>query len=372
MRIAMVHPSRESEKAMSGYSITLLDEIKKKGADIHSEDYTLGSPMTLFKKLPRIAGYDVIHIQHEYNLLGFYGIPFFLVFLFLGLFKRGKLITTMHIINSQKENYDGSPIKNFLRRKFYILQNALIRIVSDKIIAHSKFLADILISEYGFKPNQVEVITQGILEHIPKISRTEARKQLGVKGPVYLIIGNFVPDHGADIILKQANKIGKTIYLKVNPKPVNLLKKQKLLGWVKYNQDIIKNNKFGKFVKFDYTDIPSDESIKWWRYFSAADMVLLPYRGNIGSGIFPHSIAAGIPVIASRDRYFKEFSEEYGCVKIAEKDSDFPSVIKEAMKPKNYAQMKKECLRFRNEQGLSVLAGKYNALYLSLYSKASS
>lgn len=372
MRAAMVYPSRESEKAMSGYSTTLITEIEKKRVDINCEEYTLGSPMTLFKKLFRIARYDIIHIQHEYNLLGFYGIPFFLVFLFLGLFRKGKLIVTMHIINSPKEKFKGNFIKSFFRRGLYKFQNALIRKTSDKVIAHSKFLADILIKEYKFNPSQVEVITQGILEHIPRISKSEARRQLGIKSPVYLLIGNFVPDHGADIILKQADKIGKTIYVKVNPKPVNLLKKQKLLWWVEYNKDIVKKNQFEKFVKFDYRDIPSDEIIEWWRYFYAADLVLLPYRGNIGSGIFPHAIAAGIPVIVSRDKYFREFSKKYGCVKVAENDSDFPEVIKDAMKNENYNKMKKECLRFKKEQGMSVLAGKYKRLYTNLYSSASS
>jgi glycosyltransferase involved in cell wall biosynthesis len=277
----------------------------------------------------------------------------------------------MHIINSTKEKYKGSPIKNFLRKIFYIIQNGLIRRVSDRVIAHSKFLADILVKDYHFNPRKITVVTQGILENIPKISKEEARKQLGVKGPLYLIIGNFVPDHGADIILKQADKIGKTIYIKVNPKPVNLLKKQKLLWWVEYNKEIIRKNKFEKFVKFDYTDIPSDETILWWRYFYAADLVLLPYRGNIGSGIFPHSMAAGTPIIASSDKYFEEFAGEYGCIKIAKRDSDFPVVIRESMKPENYTKMKKECLRFKKEQGLSVLAGKYKELYISLYSNAS-
>ena len=363
----MVYPSVESEKAMSGYSTTLLDEIRQKGADITGEEYTIGSPMTLLGKLSKIAKYDVIHIQHEYNLLGFYGIPFFFVFLFLGIFGKGKLIVTMHIINSQREKFKENPLKNFLRKILYVSQNMLIRKLSDKVIAHSRFLANILVKEYSFNPRQIEIITQGILEQVPKISRNEAKKQLGVKGPLYLIIGNFVPDHGADIILKQADKIGKTILVKVNPKPVNLLKKQKLLWWIEYNKEIVKKNHYENFVRFDYTDIPSDETIQWWRYFHAADLVLLPYRGNVGSGIFPHSIAAGIPVIASKDKYFKEFSEQYGCVKIAEKDSDFPALIREAMKPKNYIKMKKECLRFKKEQGLSVLAGRYKKLYSSLF-----
>jgi glycosyltransferase involved in cell wall biosynthesis len=366
MKVAMIYPSQKSEKAIAGYSITLLNEIKKKNVNIHKEEYFSGKPLTLIKKLLKIAKYDIIHIQHEYNLLGWYGIPFFFVFLFLGLFKRGKLVVTMHIINSQKEKFPGSIFKNFLRKKLYSTQNALIKRVSDKVIAHSFFLKNILVKEYGFDANKVDVITQGILENIPKMSKEEAKKKLGIKGNIYLLIGNFVPAHGADIIIKQANKIGETILVKINPKPVNILKKQKLFGWREYNQNIVKKNNFEKFVKFDYTDVPSDETILWWRYFYAADLVLLPYRGNVGSGIFPHSIAGGTPVIASKNKYFQEFAENYKCIKIVKKDSDFPKTIKESMIPKNYKKMKEECIRFKKEQGLSVLAGKYKEIYSSI------
>jgi len=369
MKAVMIYPSPESERAMSGYSTTLLDEIRKKKTNIRGEDYTLGSPMTLLKKLPKISRYDIIHVQHEYNLLGYYGIPFFIVFLFLGLFKKGKLVVTMHIINSPRDKFKEGILKNILRKGLYKTQNLLIKLVSDKVIAHSQFLANILIKDYHFNPKKISVITQGILEKIPRISKDKAKKQLGVKGPLYLMIGNFVPDHGADIILKQADKIGKTILLKINPKPVNLLKKQKLIWWREYNNKIISDNNFENFVKLDYTDVPSDKTLLWWRYFYAADLVLLPYRGNIGSGIFPHAIAAGTPVVASRDEYFREFAENYGCVKIAKKDSDFPKAIKESMSPKNYNKMKKECLRFKKEQGLSVLAGRYKKLYECLNSK---
>jgi len=106
MKIAMVFPTRESEKAISGYSATLTDSIKKKRGNIDNFLYTAGAPQTLFKKLNKLKKYDVVHIQHEYNLLGWYGLPFFILYSYLA-FCKCRVITTMHTVLSQNEKFRG-------------------------------------------------------------------------------------------------------------------------------------------------------------------------------------------------------------------------------------------------------------------------
>ena len=80
MKIAMVSPSRESEKAISGYSEEAVKALKKNKVETHFIKYTRGSPSSFFKLLPKFKNYNIIHIQHEYNLLGWFGIPFFLIY----------------------------------------------------------------------------------------------------------------------------------------------------------------------------------------------------------------------------------------------------------------------------------------------------
>ena len=69
------------------------------------------------------------------------------------------------------------------------------------------------------------------------------------------------------------------------------------------------------------------------------------------------------PVIASNIKYFREISKRYGCLKIVNTNEDFSRVIKQAMNPKNYLKMKKECQRYYNENNLSIIAKKYEGLY---------
>ena len=106
------------------------------------------------KKIPEILNFNVIHIQHEYNLLGNYGMPFFLLYFSL-FFSKVKVITTMHTVLSQKEKFTGNRIKLILRKILYITQNKVINWFSEKTIVHANFFKEILVKEYGFNPKKV-------------------------------------------------------------------------------------------------------------------------------------------------------------------------------------------------------------------------
>lgn len=364
MRIAMVYPSRESEKGISGYSATLVDNIKNSGVEIESITYTAGSPAILFKKFREFKNYDIIHIQHEYNLLGWYSLPFFLLY-FLLFLSGCKVVTTMHTVLSQKEKFKGSRIKTFLRKVLYLTQNRIINWFSDIIVVHANFFKNILSKEYSVPKEKITIFPQGIIEDIPKYSKQKMKKEFRLSGFVYLFMGSIIPDHGHDIIIKQADKIGRTILVVANPGAINDRNADRVREYINENKKIVKENHFEKFIRFDISDI-TDKSPLWWKYFAASDLVLLPYRGGIGSGIFAHAIAAEKPVIASNIQYFNEIAKKFKCLKIAGNEKDYPRVIKEAMKPKNYRKMVEECKRYLKENSLSVIALKYKRLYLSL------
>ncbi len=369
IRAAMVFPTRESERAISGYSSTLMDIIKKQGVDINGFNYSAGKPLTLFKNLSKLSRYDLIHLQHEYNLLGKYGLPFFWVFLYLGIFKKNKLVVTMHTVLSLKEKFREKKTKTFFRKLLYMAQNGIIGLFSDMIVVHTNFLKETLSREYGVNKSKIVVFPQGILEGLPKYSKQKIRKELRLSGNVYLLMGSMIPDHGHDIIIRQADKIGKTILVVANPGSVNDRNSQRTRAYLENNKKIVKENHFEKFVRFDVSEKITDKNPVWWKYFAAADLVLLPYRVGHGSGIFAHSMAANKPVIGSNVKFFNEISKDYGCVKIAEKDSEYPKIIKQSMKPKNYKKIVEECGRYFKENRLSVVAKKYKKLYLYLNNK---
>ena len=360
----MVFPSRKSEKAISGYSVNLIGALRKNNINTNEITYDAGKPRSIFKRLRELKRYNLVHIQHEYNLLGWFGLPFFLLFFLLND-KKCKIITTMHTVLSQKEEFRGSKIKNFLRKMLYWTQNRIIKKYSDKIIVHANFFKDILIREYGFSKDKIEILPQGIIKQKKLILKNKAKKELNLSGNVYLIIGNFVPDHGADIIIRQAKEIGKTILVVINPQAINDRNQKRLKIHVKQCVDYVKNNNLSKYVRFDIGLI-NDEKPEWWKYFSVADLILQPYKGGIGSGIFAHAMTAKKPVVASNILFFREISKKYGCIKIAEKEEDYPKIIKEAMRPKNYKEMVRECERYAKENSWNAISKRLNKIYNNL------
>ncbi|MCR4327261.1 MAG: glycosyltransferase [Nanoarchaeota archaeon] len=364
MKAGMVFPDRTFEKAISSYSYDLVENIKKAGFSLEEITYSAGKPLSLFKKFSEIRKFDVIHIQHEYNLLGLYGIPFFFLYFYLFL-SNVKIVTTMHTALSMKENFKGSKLKTLFRKILYFTQNRVIKWCSKKTIVHANFFKEILIKEYSFNPENVIVFPQAIIEKIKITPKEEAKKQLKLSGPVYLFMGGMVPDHGHDIIIKQSKKIGATILVVANPGAINDRNDKRTKSFLEENIRYVKKNNLSKYVRFDIFDI-NDKNPKWWKYFSAADLVLLPYRGGIGSGVYAHAMAAEVPVVASNILFFKEISEKFGCLKIAKKESDYPEIMKEAVIPINLKKMVLECKRYKKQFGLSNLSKEYKKVYKSL------
>ena len=148
-------------------------------------------------------------------------------------------------------------------------------------------------------------------------------------------------------IIRQADKIGKTILFVTNPRGVNTRNKKRIQEYIKFNKKIVKKNNSEKFVRFDLKEIPYD---LWWKYFSAADLVLQAYRGGIRSGVFSDAMASKTPVIASDIPFFREMAKKYGSLKIAKSEDDYPKLIERALKPKHYRKMVKECERYIKEK----------------------
>ena len=362
MRIAMISPNKESEKALSTISSYLVKKTREKGVKIDLITYTAGSPRSLIKILPKFKKYDLIHIQHEYNLLGFYGLPFFFILPLIRSLNK-KIILHMHTVLSKKESISENFLKGFLRKTLYFFQNRLIRSISDIVTVNEQFCKEILVRDYGFLASEIKVVPQGVIENLNLTDKNRAKKELKLSGNVYLIIGNLTADSWADLVLRQADKIGKSIVYATNPKGANTRNRKKVEEYINLNKRIVQENNFGEFVRFDLREIPYD---LWWKYFSAADLILQAYRGGIRSGIFSEAMASKTPVVTSNILFFREMAKKYGSLKIAENERDYPKIIKEAMKPKNYTKMVDECKRYLRENSWSVVAGKYKKLYFSL------
>lgn len=356
----MLAPDVHTEKGISIYSTDISGSISKTGIDIKVIFYKKGSILSLFKTIPSLRNFDIVHIQHEYGLFGNAGMFFTPFILFLGLLKKGKLVVTMHTVISMKEKlYPDLFWWTWLKRKLiYPLQNKLIGTLSSKIVTHTRFLSEILIRDYGIDKNKLVVIKQGVKEKVPRLNKDRAKSELKLSGNVYLVMGVMSQQKGTDIIVKQAKKIGKTIVLaghffKLYPE------------YVKEIQDYIKNNNLAEFVKFETRKMDSKDRL-WWIYFSAADIVIMPYRRMTTSSIFVDAMSARKPVISSDKKFFREIQRNFKCVKIAKNNQDYPKLIMDTMKPEVLAKMERECERYVKENGLSIVGEKYKALYESI------
>jgi len=294
-----------------------------------------------------------------------YGLPFFALYGKLRERMKCKVVTTMHNVLSQNQKFEGNPIKTFFRKTLYRFQNRIIRKNSDVVIVHAEFFKKILVNEYNFPKEKVVVLRQGILEDIKITQKNKTKKQLKLKGKVYLIIGSLVPDHGADIVLKQANEIDGTIVVAASDRAINDRNDDRQALWLAHLKEIVKVNKI-KNVRFDIREIPYS---LWWKYFSAADVVLLPYKGGIGSGIFADCIATRTPMIGSDIKYFREFAMDWNFIRIAETGKicgnnistrcDYAQAI-EGMLPED---INDEFDKYIRKYGMTALAKKYKEIY---------
>ena len=362
MKVHSIYPSEDSEKAISNYTKQLIKAQREQGIEINPIEYTAGNSSTL--KLDDIKDGDVVHIQHEYNLLGRYGIPFFDLYSNLAG-KKVRKITTMHNVLSQKQEFNESKIKTYFRKMLYRFQNKEIRDNSDIIIVHAEFFKKILVEEYDVPREKIIVLRQGIQEDIKLIPQKQAKKELNLKGNVYLIIGSLIPDHGADIIINQANEIGGTILIVANDKAVNDRNDSRIKEWLRYLKEDVKLKNI-KNIRFDIKDLPYE---LWWKYFAAADVVLLPYKGGIGSGIFADCIATRKPIVGSNIKYFREFAEDWKFIRIAETMKTCGNNVSSRC---DYAQAIKGIMsedigddfdKYIKRNGLTALANKYKDIY---------
>ena len=145
MKVHSIYPSEDSEKAISNYTKQLIKAQRKEGIKINTIEYTAGDHVTL-KFGNKIKRGDVLHIQHEYNLLGMRGIPFLFLYDKLGKRMKCKVITTMHNVLSQKDKFNENFVKTFFRKTLYRVQNRIIRKNSDIVIVHAEFYNKILVN----------------------------------------------------------------------------------------------------------------------------------------------------------------------------------------------------------------------------------
>lgn len=227
------------------------------------------------KREIRDCNYDVVHLQ-------WFSLPW-IEWIYVGsIAKKHKVVVTVHDVIP----FDNRPMEMKCLDKIYTRANAL--------IMHTKSGKELFRKTYRAK-TPITVVGQKfcLKSDYTRIDNKEAKKHFGIPedAVVYLYYGTIRPSKGLDILIKSihaAHKENEKIYLlaagafhKVNEEEYRNLVKEQL--------DM-------SFSTVNFGFVPQEEE-QW--YFSAADVVVLPYLEVTQSGVAQLGLMYELPLIAT-------------------------------------------------------------------------
>ncbi len=208
-----------------------------------------------------------------------------------------KIIYTIHnVFPRHAQNF--TPYQKLLFNLIYKMCNHL--------IIHTESGKSEICSIFNIIPEKISVIPHGDYTFFVSGKNhtiQTAKKELGIDQDVTTILffGAIRPNKGLDNVISALSEIKRRVA------KVKLMIVGELCEDYKRYQDIIDNSGVQKeiYVKLDYI---ANEDI--YKYFSAADIVVLPYNEVSGSGVLQIAYAFGKPVVATNLDGFREVIED--------------------------------------------------------------
>jgi glycosyltransferase involved in cell wall biosynthesis len=345
-----------------------LDVIVVSSSD-GSGDYSGISPFNkrnsdVLLKLVKKINPDIIHVQHEFGLYGFFFNSLRPSKTSTGLDKfydecKTPIVTTFHtsmyfkqwmqLRNIKEKGNDNDYLRFYSLYKYwrhFINYSSMHRINKDLM---SKSASGIVLSNYMRKliPG-TNVVYHGSVPYFQTDKkRIEARKMMGLpeKGKLALAQGFITNTKGWDIIRK-----------------LKLPKDWKLV--VNYSKNFYNDEK----IRFEYHDDKvinldkrylSEEELSL--LFFSCDAIFLPYKVCSGSGIMFDGLGHGKPFVASDLGFFKEFSSKNLGI-VAKRD---PILFEKAFRQiaKHYTYYKSNVEEFRKKISWDNIAKQHVSIY---------
>ena len=179
----------------------------------------------------------------------------------------------------------------FVLRAYSLLMGTLIRRMASLYVVHSEADRQLVSSHYHIGLNRIQVIPHGLYDQYEKLDRSAARQILGIgRRNVILFFGLLRPYKGVKYLIKAFEHL-----------PPDILGDSELLivgeAWEDTeSRDLARVSPAGSHITFVDRYIGDDEIPA---YFSAADMLVIPYTRASQSGVAHIGMAFGLPVIAS-------------------------------------------------------------------------
>ena len=179
------------------------------------------------------------------------------------------------------------PIKLYSR-----MMGRLVRGFAAHYVVHSSTDLELVSRAYSIPREKITVIPHGIYDHYPKLDREKAKDILGIHDDfLIMFFGLLRPYKGVRYLIKAFELL-----------PREIIKRSRLLivGEIWEDKESIllaKKSKYSDRITLVNRYIPDDEISQ---YFSAADVVVLPYTRASQSGVAHIAMAFGLPVIATK------------------------------------------------------------------------
>ncbi|MDW5550895.1 glycosyltransferase [Methanosarcina sp.] len=237
--------------------------------------------------------------------------------IFAGLLNKPKLIIEFHeVVDPFEESI--LPIRLYSK-----ITGKLLRKNLDAYITHSESDKELVAKRYSISPEKIHVIPHGLYDQYGKLlDIKEARRSLSIKDDfVILSFGLIRKYKGTPYLIRAFEQL-----------PSKILEKSRLLIvgeiWEDRKEllDQIKASPYHDKITLVDEYVP-DEKVNL--YFSAADVVVLPYLRASQSGIAHIAMSFGKPVVVSEVGGLKESMANYeGTFFVPPADVDY---IKEAI-----------------------------------------
>jgi len=233
----------------------------------------------------------IVHINWWIYLL----FPVFFTIAILSKLRGKKVILTLHNVIAHESNFLDS------------LFSSIMYSVSDILLVHTENNKDTLIKKFKINKNKIHLIPYGPLNFFKtkNISQSEAKKHLGLKdkNKIILFFGTIRKYKGLDILIKAFAKVSRAL-----PNVRLIIAGENWIEWKPYETLINKYHLQDKIISH-IRYIPSEE-IQY--YFTAADLVVLPYTHfDAQSAVGNVTVAFNKPIIASSVSGIKDSLNTY-------------------------------------------------------------
>ena len=238
---------------------------------------------------------DVVHVQHDYYAFG--GTTNISLALLIVLLKLCSIptVVTMHEVYPKPELSERSRCKALARYLIFKTQTLIVCKCSGALIVHTNLSRTILQREFGAK--RVTTIPHGTRTFATKIPPEDAKKKLNLDGKrVILCFGSLRAGKGLEYAIESMVAV-----IERAPDAVLLLAGAVApgsAGYIERLSDLSRKLGVENSVIFTKRYVEEEELPL---YFSAADIVILPYLGQFrsGSGVLHLAASYAKPIVAS-------------------------------------------------------------------------